>query len=93
MANNDGLDANMNFGHESFEDAIKVPLFEGSTLSSVYVTILILNCYQTHGIFNAFIAKLLALLKKNPTLTKCIAKVQIRGLRHIYETWTSLQGH
>jgi hypothetical protein len=65
MVNNDGLDANMNFGHERFEDVAKVPLFEGSTLSSLFSTILILNCCQTQGVSNAFIAKLLALLKKN----------------------------
>jgi hypothetical protein len=44
MANNDGLDANMHFGHESFENATKVPLFEGSTLFSLFATTLILNC-------------------------------------------------
>jgi hypothetical protein len=65
MANNDGSNANMNFGHESFEDAAKVPLFESSTLSSLFVTILISNCCQTHGVSNAFIANLLALLKKS----------------------------
>jgi hypothetical protein len=39
MANNDGSVANMNFGHERFEDAIRVPLFEGSTLFSLSTTI------------------------------------------------------
>jgi len=41
MANNDGSNANMNFGHERFEDGARVPLFEGSTLSSLSAIILI----------------------------------------------------
>jgi hypothetical protein len=56
MINNDGSNANMNFGHERFEDAPKVPLFEGPTLSNLSATILILNCCQIHGVYNAFIA-------------------------------------
>jgi len=65
MANNDGLNANMNFWNERFEDVARVPLFEGSTLSSLSTTILILNCCQIHGVSNAFILELLALLKRN----------------------------
>jgi hypothetical protein len=64
MVNNDGSDANMNFGHEFFEDVVKVPLFGSSTLFSLSIFILILNCYQTHGVSNTFIAKLLAFLRK-----------------------------
>jgi hypothetical protein len=56
MVNNDGSNANMNFGHKKFDDAARVPLFEGSTFSSLSITMLILNCCQTHGVFNAFIA-------------------------------------
>jgi hypothetical protein len=43
MANNDGSNVNVNFGHERFEDVARVPLFEGSTLSNLFATILILN--------------------------------------------------
>ncbi len=64
MVNNDGSNANMNFRHEGFEDVVRVPLFEGSTLFSLFVIILILNCCWTHGVSNTFITKLLALLKK-----------------------------
>ncbi len=56
LINNDGSNTNMNFGHERFEDAPKVPLFEGPTLSNLSATILILNCCQIHGVYNAFIA-------------------------------------
>jgi hypothetical protein len=31
LINNDGSNTNMNFGHERFEDAPKVPLFKGPT--------------------------------------------------------------
>ncbi len=47
------------------DETSKIPLFEGSTLSSLSVTFLILNCCRTHGASNAFITKLLGLLKKN----------------------------
>jgi hypothetical protein len=48
-----------------FEEAVKVPLFEGSTLSNLCETLLIVNCCHTHGTSNAFIIEILGLLKKN----------------------------
>jgi hypothetical protein len=53
------------FGHNAFEEAYRVPLYKGSTLSKLCATLLILNCCCTHGTSNAFITKLLGLLKKN----------------------------
>ncbi len=35
--------------HNEFEKASRVPLFESSTLSSLCVTFLIINCFCTHG--------------------------------------------
>jgi hypothetical protein len=57
-------------GHEAFEEASNVPLYEGSTLSSLCATLLIMNCCYIHGMSNAFITKLLGLLKRNPTYTR-----------------------
>lgn len=53
------------FGHNAFEEAYKVPLYEGSTLSSLCATLLISICCCIHGISNAFITELFELLKKN----------------------------
>jgi len=50
--------------HDNIEEASKIPLFEGSTLSSLFATFLILNCCHIDGASNAFITKLLELLKK-----------------------------
>jgi hypothetical protein len=51
--------------HKTIDETTRIPLFEGSTLSSLYATLVILNCCHTHGASNAFITKLLGLLKKN----------------------------
>jgi hypothetical protein len=51
--------------HSEFEEVAKVPLFKGSTLSSLCATFLIMNCCHNHGTSNVFITKLLGLLKKN----------------------------
>jgi hypothetical protein len=53
------------FGHNAFEEAYRVPLYESSTLSSLCATLLTLICCCIHGIFNAFITELFRLLKKN----------------------------
>lgn len=76
MVNNDGLDSNMNFGHESFEDVVRVPLFEGSTLFSLSIIIFILNCFWIHGVFNTLITKLLTLLKKKSYLNRMRCQCQ-----------------
>ncbi len=52
-------------GHKAFEKAFDVPLYEGPALSSLCATLLILNCCRTHNMSNAFITKLLGLLRKN----------------------------
>ncbi len=49
----------------AFKEASKVPLFEGSTLSSLASTFFIMNCCRTHGTSNTFIFELLGLFKKN----------------------------
>jgi hypothetical protein len=56
MVNNDGSYATINFGHERFEDVPRVPLFKGPTLFNLFATILILNCCQSRGVSNTFIA-------------------------------------
>jgi hypothetical protein len=63
--------ANMRKGHEGWdpwhnesEEATRVPLFEGSTLFSLCVTLLTMNCCRTHGTSNVSIIELLGLLKK-----------------------------
>ncbi len=49
---------------EMINETSKIPLFEGSTLSSLCIILLILNCCRTHNTSNAFITELLGLLKK-----------------------------
>jgi len=51
--------------HMASKEALRVPLFERSTLSILASTLLIMNCCHTHGTSNSFISKLLGLLKKN----------------------------
>jgi hypothetical protein len=67
--------------HMALEEALRIPLFERSTLSSLASTFFIMNCCQTHGTSNTFIFELLGLLKNNilpnpntlPSLnTKCL---------------------
>jgi hypothetical protein len=43
----------------------RIPFYEGSTLSSSIMTLLIMNCCKTHGTTNAFVNELLGLLKQN----------------------------
>jgi hypothetical protein len=40
-------------------------VYEGTTLSGLTVVLFILNCYHIHGTSNAFIKKMLHLLKMN----------------------------
>jgi hypothetical protein len=57
--------ATMNFEQQEFEEMAKISLHENFQTSSLCVTLLILNCCQTHGTSNVFITELLGLLKKN----------------------------
>jgi hypothetical protein len=50
--------------HMAFEEASRVPLFKGSTLSILASTFLIMNCCHTRGTSNIFIFEMLGLLKK-----------------------------
>jgi hypothetical protein len=50
--------------HDNIEEASRIPLFEGSMLSSLCATLIILNCCCTHGV-STFIIELLGLFKKN----------------------------
>ena len=45
-----------------FDIAATLPLYEGSTLSMLCATLLIVNCCKTHGVSNAFMNELLMLL-------------------------------
>ena len=45
-----------------FDIAATLPLFEGSTLSMLCATLLIVNCCKTHGVSNMFMNELLMLL-------------------------------
>ncbi len=51
--------------HSMFDEASRVPLYEGTTLSRLVATLLILNCCRTHGTSNVFINEMLHLLKMN----------------------------
>jgi hypothetical protein len=51
--------------HTTFEEASRVSLFEGSTLSSLLATLFIMNCCCTHGTSNTFISKLLGFIIRN----------------------------
>ena len=46
----------------AFDIAATLPLYEGSTLSMLCATLLIVNCCKTHGVSNAFMNELLMLL-------------------------------
>jgi hypothetical protein len=45
-----------------FDIAATLPLYEGSTLSMLCATLLIVNCCKTHGVSNTFMNELLMLL-------------------------------
>jgi hypothetical protein len=49
--------------HMAFEEASRVPLFEGSTLSILASTLFIMNCCHTHATSNTFIFEMLGLFK------------------------------
>jgi hypothetical protein len=46
----------------AFDVAATLPLYEGSTLSMLCATLLIVNCCKTHGVSNTFLNELLMLL-------------------------------
>ena len=46
----------------AFDIAATLPLYEGSTLSMLCATLLIVNCCKTHGVSNTFMNELLMLL-------------------------------
>ncbi len=43
--------------HTAFEEASRIPLFEGSTLSSLLATLYIMSRCITHGTSNTFISE------------------------------------
>jgi hypothetical protein len=49
--------------HSMFDEASRVPLYEGAALFGLAATLFILNCCRTHGTSNAFINEMLHLLK------------------------------
>jgi hypothetical protein len=63
-------------GRGPIHDTIIKPLFEGSTLSNLFATLLILNCYHTHGASNVFIIVGIS-LQKHLTHPKYIAIIKI----------------
>jgi hypothetical protein len=57
--------------------AATLPLFEGSTLSMLCATLLIVNCCKTHGVSNAFLNELLMLLSGSILPTgNCLPKTE-----------------
>jgi len=73
--------------HMAFKDASRIPLFEGSTLSSLALTFLIMNCCHIHGTSNSFIFKLLELLKKiilpNPNTLPSLEHKAFRTMKQL----------
>jgi hypothetical protein len=51
--------------HEVLEDSARTPLFAGTQLSCLSLTLLILNCLRVYGASNALISELLLLLSKS----------------------------
>jgi hypothetical protein len=51
--------------HYMFDEASRIPLYEGAALSGLATTLFILNCCRTQGTSNAFINEMLHLLKMN----------------------------
>ena len=51
--------------HEVLEDNARTPLFSGTQLSCLSLTLLILNCLQVHRANNALISELIMLLSKS----------------------------
>ncbi len=58
-------DVNQTTSYEIMDELGKAPLYEGSTLSSLALTLLKMNCCKTHGTTNAFVNELLGLLKQS----------------------------
>jgi hypothetical protein len=56
-------DVNRTTSHEVMDELGKIPLYQGSTLSSLAATLLTMNCCKTHETKNAFVNELLGLLK------------------------------
>ena len=60
-----------------FDIAATLPLYEGSTLSMLCATLLIVNCCKTHGVSNTFINELLMLLSMSILpLGNCLPKTE-----------------
>ena len=60
-----------------FDMAATLPLYEGSTLSMLCATLLILNCCKTHGVSNTFMNELLMLLSMSILpLGNCLPKTE-----------------
>jgi hypothetical protein len=58
-------DVNQITSHEIIDELERVPLYEGSTLSNLATTLLIMNCCKTYGTINAFVNELLGLVKQS----------------------------
>ena len=60
-----------------FDIAATLPLYEGSTLSMLCATLLIVNCCKTHGVSNTFMNELLMLLSMSILpLGNCLPKTE-----------------
>ena len=60
-----------------FDIAATLPLYEGSTLSMLCATLLIVNCCKTHGVSNMFMNELLMLLSMSILPTgNCLPKTE-----------------
>ena len=69
---------NENMGsNPEFDIAATLPLYEGSTLSMLCATLLIVNCCKTHGVSNTFMNELLMLLSMSILpLGNCLPKTE-----------------
>ena len=64
-------------GNPEIDIVATLPLYEGSTLSMLCATLLIVNCCKTHGVSNMFLNELLMLLSMSILLVgNCLPKTE-----------------
>jgi hypothetical protein len=65
-----------------FDVAATLPLYEGSTLSMLCATLLIVNCCKTHGVSNMFMNELLMLLSMSILpVGNCLPKTEYEATK------------
>ena len=69
-------------GNPDIDIAATLPLFEGSTLSMLCATLLIVNCCKTHGVSNMFLNELLMLLSMSILpVGNCLPKTEYEATK------------